>query len=76
MEIIDDNMLEITTKDQLMEAIEMSVEEVSGSLFSPAAIYLSNTNENYVRIDEKRLDSINSVVAKLIFNFKRSRSNI
>ena len=67
---------EISMKQQILEAIKMFGEELTGAVTSPCARHLLEVREEVNQLDEKRKEMFHSVTAKLFYIETRSRPDI
>ena len=72
----DDQKFEVEMKDQLLEAVEMFGEEISGVVKSPAQHHLFKVDEDAIKLEGKRKEIFHSVTQKLLYITKRARPDL
>ena len=72
----DDRKFEVEMKDQLLEAVEMFGEEITGVVKSPAQHHLFTVDEDAIKLEGKQKEIFHSVTQKLLYITKRARPDL
>ena len=72
----DDRKFEVEMKDQLLEAVEMFGEEISGVVKSPAQYHILKVDEEAIKLEGKQKEIFHSVTQKLLYITKRARPDL
>ena len=71
-----DKKIELSMKDQLLDAIECFGEDLVGTVSSPAKKGLFDVIEDETELDTEKSETFHSVSAKLLYLTKRARPDI